>query len=92
MPEETSVQINFGASTDEAIAGIAQIREALSGLTAPVAGLSGTLTGWRRVRRGFAGGPDRRRLEKGRGRYPLAQSETDAKIVAMAAKAHGELQ
>lgn len=43
MPEETSVQINFGASTDEAIAGIAQIREALSGLTAPVAGVSGNL-------------------------------------------------
>src|SRR5580700_7209282 len=43
MPEETSVQINFGASTDEAIAGIAQIRDALSGLTAPVASVSGNL-------------------------------------------------
>jgi len=43
MADDNEVEIRFGASTDDALAGIAQIRDALSGLTAPVSGLSGTL-------------------------------------------------
>lgn len=45
MADDNSVVITFGASTDEALAGIAQVRSALAELTAPVGGLSGKLDG-----------------------------------------------
>ncbi len=43
MADDNSVEITFAASTDEALAGIVEIRDALAGLTAPVAGLGGSL-------------------------------------------------
>jgi hypothetical protein len=43
MADDNSVVISFGASTDAALAGIAQIRNALAGLTEPVRGLGGSL-------------------------------------------------
>jgi len=45
MADDNSVVITFGASTDEALAGIAQVRSALAELTAPVGRLSGKLDG-----------------------------------------------
>jgi hypothetical protein len=43
MADDNEVEIRFGASTDDVLAGIAQIRSALSGLTEPVRSLSGTV-------------------------------------------------
>lgn len=43
MAEDNDVEIRFGASTDDAIAGIAQLRAALGQLTEPVRGLDGFL-------------------------------------------------
>lgn len=43
MAGDNSVVINFSASTDDALAGIRQIQDALSGLTAPVKDLGGNL-------------------------------------------------
>ncbi len=43
MADDNEVVISFGAETDDALAGIAQVRDALSGLTAPVRGLGGSL-------------------------------------------------
>jgi hypothetical protein len=43
MADDTAVEIRFGADTDDALAGIAEVREALGGLTAPVRGLDGSL-------------------------------------------------
>ena len=43
MADDNDVEIRFGASTDDALAGIAQIRAALAGLTEPVRGLDGSL-------------------------------------------------
>jgi len=43
MADDNSVEINFSASTDDALAGITQIREALAGLTTPVSGLRSSL-------------------------------------------------
>ena len=43
MADDTDVEIRFGASTDDALAGIAQIRAALAQLTEPVRGLDGSL-------------------------------------------------
>lgn len=40
MADDTSVQIMFGASTDEALAGIEAIRTALGGLTDPLKGIN----------------------------------------------------
>ena len=36
MADDNSVEIRFSAATDDALAGIEQIRDALAGLTAPV--------------------------------------------------------
>jgi hypothetical protein len=41
MADDTNVEIIFGASTDAALAGIAEIREALVGLATSVSGVSG---------------------------------------------------
>ena len=43
MADDNKVEISFTASTDDAIDGIAQVRDALNGLTAPVRGLDGSL-------------------------------------------------
>jgi hypothetical protein len=43
VADDNSVEIRFGADTDDALAGIAEVRDALSGLTAPVRGLDGSL-------------------------------------------------
>ncbi len=43
MADDNQVEIRFGASTDGAIDGIARVRDALTGLTAPVNGLHGLL-------------------------------------------------
>jgi hypothetical protein len=43
MADDNDVEIRFGASTDDALAGIAQVRAALAGLTEPVSGLGGSL-------------------------------------------------
>src|SRR5271165_5246966 len=43
MADDNSVEIKFGASTDEALDGLGQIREALAGLTAPVDSLKGSV-------------------------------------------------
>jgi hypothetical protein len=43
MADDNKVEIRFGAATDEAIAGIAEIRDALTRLTALVGGLDGNL-------------------------------------------------
>jgi hypothetical protein len=43
MADDSDVEIRFGASTDDALAGIAEIRAALAGLAAPVEGLGGRL-------------------------------------------------
>ena len=43
MADDNAVQIRFGADTEDALAGIAEVREALGGLTAPVRGLDGSL-------------------------------------------------
>ncbi len=43
MVDDNNVVISFSASTDDALDGIADIREGLAGLTAPVSGLSGSL-------------------------------------------------
>ncbi len=43
MADDNAVDIRFGASTDDALAGIEQVRDALSGLTAPVRGLDDSL-------------------------------------------------
>jgi uncharacterized protein YnzC (UPF0291/DUF896 family) len=43
MADDNDVEIHFGASTDDALAGIAQVRDSLAGLTAPVAGLGSSL-------------------------------------------------
>ncbi|MGD0023412.1 MAG: hypothetical protein ABSC37_02130 [Xanthobacteraceae bacterium] len=43
MADDSDVEIRFGASTDDALAAIAQVRDALIGLTAPVSGLGGSL-------------------------------------------------
>lgn len=43
MADDTTVEITFGANTDEALAAIEQIRDALSGLTTPVRNLDGSL-------------------------------------------------
>lgn len=43
MTDDNTVQINFSASTDDALDGIAEIRDGLTGLGAPVSGLSGNL-------------------------------------------------
>src|SRR5580698_5501362 len=45
MPDDNGVEIHFGASTDEALAAISQIRDALSGLSEPVRRVGGTLDG-----------------------------------------------
>lgn len=45
MADDNKVEISFSASTDEALDGIAQVRDALAGLTAPVGGLQKTLGG-----------------------------------------------
>jgi hypothetical protein len=41
MADDNSVQIRFGAATDDAVAGIADVRAALSGLTGTLAAVSG---------------------------------------------------
>ena len=43
MADDSVVQIRFGASTDDALDGIAQVRDALAGLNAPVQNLQGVL-------------------------------------------------
>jgi hypothetical protein len=43
MADDNTVEISFTASTDDAIAGVGQVRDALAALTAPVSGLSGSL-------------------------------------------------
>jgi hypothetical protein len=43
MADDNSVDIRFSASTDDALAGIGEVRAALAGLTEPVRGLDGTL-------------------------------------------------
>ena len=43
MADDNVVQISFGASTDDALDGIAQVREGLANLAAPVGGLAGNL-------------------------------------------------
>lgn len=43
MADDNTVAISFSASTDDALAGIARVREALGGLATPVSGLSGNL-------------------------------------------------
>jgi hypothetical protein len=43
MADDNNIEIHFGASTDEALAGIAQVRDALSGLTAPINSIGGSL-------------------------------------------------
>lgn len=43
MADDTSVQIKFGASTDEALAGIEAIRAALGGLTDPLKDINGQM-------------------------------------------------
>ena len=43
MANDNSVEIRFGASTDEALAGIAQIRAALQGLTDPIKDINGQM-------------------------------------------------
>jgi hypothetical protein len=43
MADDNDVEIRFGASIDDALDGIAQIRSALTGLTEPVSGLGGSL-------------------------------------------------
>jgi hypothetical protein len=43
MADDNNVEISFSASTDEVLAGIADIRGALAGLTATVSGMSGNL-------------------------------------------------
>jgi hypothetical protein len=43
MADDNSVDIRFGASTDDAIAGIQQIRSALSGLTAPISDVNSNI-------------------------------------------------
>ena len=43
MADDNQVEISFTASADEAIDGIAQVRDALNGLTAPVRNLDGSL-------------------------------------------------
>jgi hypothetical protein len=43
MADDNVVQIRFGAVTDDALDGIAQIRDALTGLNAPVQNLQGVL-------------------------------------------------
>ena len=43
MADDNSVEIKFSASTDEALAGLSDIREALAGLTAPVGALKSNL-------------------------------------------------
>jgi len=40
---DNTVEIRFGAATDDALAGIEQIRDALSGLTAPINSVDGSL-------------------------------------------------
>jgi hypothetical protein len=43
MAEDNTVEISFSASTDDALAGVDQIREALAGLAGPVRTLDGSL-------------------------------------------------
>ena len=43
MADDNVVEIRFGASTDDALDGIAQVRDALAGLNAPVQNLQGVL-------------------------------------------------
>lgn len=43
MADDNSVVINFGASTDEVLAGIAEVREGLAGLTGTIGGINGNL-------------------------------------------------
>jgi hypothetical protein len=43
MADDNQVEIRFGASTDDALAGIAQVRDALAGLTRPVSTLGSSL-------------------------------------------------
>ena len=43
MADDNNVEIRFSASTDEAVAGIAQVRDALTRLADPVRGLDGSL-------------------------------------------------
>jgi hypothetical protein len=43
MADDNSVEIRFGASTDDALDGIERVRDALAGLTEPVRGLDGSL-------------------------------------------------
>ena len=45
MADDNTVEIRFGAATDDALAGIAEVREALEGLTTPVRGLQNNLGG-----------------------------------------------
>ena len=43
MADDNAVEIRFSASTDDALDGIAQVRDALAALTEPVRGLDGSL-------------------------------------------------
>lgn len=43
MADDNVVEIRFGASTDDALDGIAQVRDALAGLNAPVQNLQSVL-------------------------------------------------
>jgi hypothetical protein len=43
MTDDSNIEIRFGASTDEALAGIAKVRDALSGLAAPIGSIGGSL-------------------------------------------------
>lgn len=43
MADDSTVEIRFSAAADEALAGIAQVRDALTRLTEPVRGLDGSL-------------------------------------------------
>ena len=52
MADDNQVEISFTASADDAIDGIAQVRDALNGLTAPVRNLDGSLG---RLRTAFGG-------------------------------------
>jgi hypothetical protein len=52
MADDNAVEIRFSATTDDALAGIAQVRDALGTLTAPVRGLDGSLG---RLNAAFAG-------------------------------------
>ena len=45
MADDNRVEIQFGAATDDALDGIAQVRDALAGLATPVRGLQGMLGG-----------------------------------------------